>query len=128
MNTEESAFEAIVEHNLEPELYSFELFNSFDQFLQQEGMEQYPVHIEIETGMNRLGFATGDIEKLGLALRSTSSFKVQSVFSHLAASEEAAQDAFTQQQFELFDKASTVLQEKIGYSFLKHIANSAAAA
>ncbi|HEV7780480.1 MAG TPA: bifunctional UDP-N-acetylmuramoyl-tripeptide:D-alanyl-D-alanine ligase/alanine racemase [Chitinophagaceae bacterium] len=127
MNPEATAFESIVEHNLEPELYSFELMSSFDQFIQQEGLEHYPVHIEIETGMNRLGFATGDMEKLASALKSGTSFRVQSVFSHLAASEEAAQDAFTIQQYELFDKASKELQERTGYSFVRHIANSAAA-
>ena len=127
MNTEENAFESIVEHNLEPELYSFELLQAFDNYLQQEGLQQYPVHIEIETGMNRLGFATGDMDKLAMALLSTSSFKVQSVFSHMAASEEAGQDEFTLQQFQLFNKAADELQDKLGYSFIKHISNSAAA-
>ena len=126
MNPEENAFEAIVENNLEPELYSFDLLHSFDKFLQQEGLQQYPVHIEIETGMNRLGFATSDIGKLSSALQATSSFKVQTVFSHLAASEEATQDEFTFQQFTLFDKVAKELQEKLGYSFISHIANSAA--
>ncbi len=127
MNPEESAFESIVRYDLQPELYSFELLQAFDQFIQQEGLEQYPVHIEIDTGMNRLGFAAGDMEKLAATLLSSSSFRIQSVFSHLAASEEAAQDAFTVQQYELFDKASKELQERTGYSFLRHIANSAAA-
>ncbi len=127
MNTEENAFESIVENNLEPELYSFELLHSFDKFIQQEGLQEYPVHIEIETGMNRLGFATGDIEKLSSALQATASFKVKTVFSHLAASEEAAQDEFTFQQFNLFDKAVSKLEEKLGYTFIKHISNSAAA-
>ena len=49
MNPEENAFESIVENNLEPEIYSFELLHSFDKYLQQEGLEQYPIHIEIET-------------------------------------------------------------------------------
>jgi alanine racemase len=126
MNPEENAFESIVEYQLEPELYSFELLHSFDKFLQQEGLQQYPVHIEIETGMNRLGFATDDMEKLSAYLLSTSSFKIQTVFSHLAASEEEAQDEFTLQQVNRFNNAATVLQNKIGYNFLRHIANSAA--
>ena len=127
MNPEENAFESIVENNLQPEIYSFELLHSFDKFLQQEVLQEYPVHIEIETGMNRLGFATDDIEKLSSVLQSTSSFKVQTVFSHLAASEEATQDEFTFQQFTLFDKAAKELQKKLGYSFINHISNSAAA-
>ncbi len=126
MNPEESALESIVEHQLEPEIYSFELLQILDRFLQQEGLQQYPVHIEIETGMNRLGFAAEDIEKLSAYLLSTHSFRIQSVFSHLAASEEEAQDDFTLQQFNRFNKAATALQNSIDYSFLRHIANSAA--
>jgi alanine racemase len=58
MNPEESAFDSIIEHHLEPELYSFDMMKAFDLFLQKEGLTQYPVHIEVETGMNRLGFST----------------------------------------------------------------------
>jgi alanine racemase len=126
MNPEESAFESIIEHNLEPEMYSFELLHSFDKFLQQEGLQQYPIHIEIETGMNRLGFAADEMEKLAAYLLSTNSFKIQTVFTHLAASEEKEQDEFTMQQHKKFNDEATVLQNKIGYDFLKHIANSAA--
>jgi Alr-MurF fusion protein len=126
MNPEVSAFESIMENNLEPEIYSFELLHAFDAFLKQEGLQQYPIHIEIETGMNRLGFATADMGKLAQEILSTPSFKVQSVFSHLAASEEAQQDAFTNEQFAKFEEAANYLQEKTGYSFVRHIANSAA--
>lgn len=126
MNPEASAFDKITEYNLEPELYSFELLHSFDQYLRQEGMEQYPVHIELETGMNRLGFSVREIELLAGALQSSSSFSVQSVFSHLAASEEPAHDSFTEQQFTLFQQAADTFQKITGNSFLRHIANSAA--
>jgi alanine racemase len=128
MNPEERAFESIVEHDLEPEIYSFELLQTFDRFLQQEGLQQYPVHVEIETGMNRLGFSTTEMDKLVAYLRSTNSFRIQSVFSHLAASEEEQQDEFTVQQFNQFNQAATVLQKGIDYHFLRHIANSAAIA
>ena len=126
MNPEENAFEAIVEYKLEPEIYSFEILQSFDSFLHQEGLTHYPVHIEIETGMNRLGFAAEEIEKLADHLLSTHSFKIQSVFSHLAASEDPDQDEFTFMQWEKLSAAITVLEKKIGYTVLKHIANSAA--
>jgi alanine racemase len=127
MNPDESAFESIIENNLEPEIYSFELLNAFDTFLKKESLQQYPVHIEIETGMNRLGFAISDMERLSSVLQTTSSVKIQSVFSHLAASEESIQDEFTLHQFNLFNKAAKMLEEKLGYSFIKHISNSAAA-
>lgn len=127
MNPEENAFEAIVENNLEPEIYSFDLLNSFDFFLKGEALQQYPVHIEIETGMNRLGFSVSDIELLANMLVATPSFKIQSCFSHLAGSEEKEQDLFTEEQATIFKQAANQLQEKLGYNFLMHIANSAAA-
>jgi len=126
MNPEANAFETIVEYNLEPELYSFELLHAFDTYLKSEGLQQYPVHVEIETGMNRLGFGVNEIAKLAEVLVATSSFKIQSVFSHLAASEEPAQDNFTLQQLEQFTQAAAQLEKLLGYSFIQHIANSAA--
>jgi alanine racemase len=126
MNPEESSFETIVENNLEPEIYSFELLQAFDAFLQREGIEKFPVHIEVETGMNRLGFSVNEVEELANFLLTSRSFKVVSVFSHLASSEDPNQDEFTDQQFNLFQQASLNLQKRLGYSFLSHIANSAA--
>ena len=126
MNPEESTFDAIVENDLEPDIYSFELLHQFSAYLERLGLQQYPVHIEIETGMNRLGFDTADIKKLGEALIQTDRFKVRSFFSHLAGSEDPAEDEFTLQQHEKFIIASNELEKIVGYSFIKHIANSAA--
>jgi alanine racemase len=126
MNPEESAFELLIEYNLEPDIYSFNLLHSFDSFLQNGGLQQYPVHIEIETGMNRLGFAIEETGKLADYLQKTSSLKVQTVFSHLAASEDPKQDKFTFEQFNRFERAALQLKEKLPYPFIKHIANSGA--
>lgn len=128
LNTEEVTFDALTDYNLEPDIYSFELLQSFDRYLKKESIRNYPVHIEIETGMNRLGFDAADMEKLGAYLKNTDSFSVRSAFSHLAASEEAGQDDFTEQQEQRFITAATTLQKQLGYPFLKHISNSAAVA
>jgi alanine racemase len=88
-------FDLLTSNRLEPELYSIEMLQAFDQYLRQEGSQQYPIHSEIETGMNRLGIPAGDMDKLANILLSTSSFSLQTVFSHLAASEEAANDDFS---------------------------------
>ncbi len=127
MNPEENAFEAITDYNLQPELYSFEMLEAFVVYLQSQGIQQYPVHIEIETGMNRLGFPVTEIEKLAQLLADNNYISVQSVFTHLAASEEAAQDEFTFYQYNLFQQSVNVLKSKMPYSFISHIANSAAA-
>jgi len=127
LNPEPNAFEKMVEYHLEPELFSFDILNRFDEFLKQDGIKDYPIHIEIETGMNRLGYSIADIDRLTSTILATDSFKLQSVFTHLAASEEAANDEFSLDQYARFKKAVALIKTRTGFSFLSHIANSAAA-
>jgi alanine racemase len=124
MNTENSSFDLLVQYNLEPVIYSFSLLRGFDKWLKKEGVLNFPVHLELETGMNRLGFSAEELGALLRALKSAN-FKVQSVFSHLAASEEAQQDEFTHRQGGIFRSAVARIQESLPYPFLRHIANSA---
>ena len=125
MNAEESSFRAVIDYNLEPVIYSFQLMHRFDEYIKGEGLSSHPVHVEIETGMNRLGFAVDKMEELGTYLNQ-SALKVISVFSHLASSEDPSQDAYTMEQYALFQTAVAKLSAIIPYRFLKHIANSAA--
>ncbi|HZG24872.1 MAG TPA: bifunctional UDP-N-acetylmuramoyl-tripeptide:D-alanyl-D-alanine ligase/alanine racemase, partial [Chitinophagaceae bacterium] len=124
MNPEESTFDALVNYNLEPDIYSFMLLDQFNAFLEAKGLQQFPVHIELETGMHRLGFEISQVPRLVDSLQS-SSFKIQSVFSHLVASEDPAQDEFTLRQAELFSQACADISRATGYPFLRHIDNSA---
>ena len=126
MNAEENSFPALTNYDLQPELFSFDIARSFDHFLQSEGISEYPVHIKFDTGMHRLGFATAETEALAGFLNQTKSFRVQTVFSHLVASEDPAEDAFTRKQAETFLQACEVLRDKIGYGFIRHLANTAA--
>lgn len=126
MNAEAETFEALINHQLEPVVFSFAMLRSLDSFLKREGIKNYPAHIEIETGMNRLGFAAAEINNLCKELKSTSSFRIQSVFSHLAASEDPMQDEFTNRQYELFKDLSEMIKNELGYDLLRHIANTAA--
>jgi len=126
MNPEESVFESLIEYDLEPDIYSFHLLHSFIDFLKNAGLTGYPVHVEIETGMNRLGFSIKELDSLAQILSETSVIKVESVFSHLASSEDASQDDFSFKQFEIFNKAIETLKRKVSYQFISHLANSAA--
>jgi Alr-MurF fusion protein len=126
LNTEASSFENIIKHNIEPEIYSFNILFSFINFLIEKEIKGFPVHIKIDTGMHRLGFETDEIEKLRELLQNQQHIKIVSVFSHLAASDAANFDAFTKQQNELFIDAANKIEQAIGYTFIKHIANSSA--
>ncbi len=126
MNPEPASFDAILHWNLEPEIYSMGILMQFMEEVNTAGKSNFPVHIKLDTGMHRLGFVQKDIPELIKVLTSGSVLKVQSVFSHLAASEDPAQDAFTQQQGSLFYEMSHELQKALGYAVIRHISNSAA--
>ncbi len=124
MNVDPSNFDVLVQYNLEPDLYSPSLLHAFDQYLKAQGIRQFPVHIELETGMNRLGFSRSGLSELLEALQGDR-FKVQSVFSHLAASEDPQHDAFTRQQASLFMQMVERIQQVLPYPFIRHISNTA---
>ena len=123
MSPEESAFEAIISHNLEPEIYSMEILRSFVNALSDYDFD-YPIHIKIDSGMHRLGFDNNDIDDLVEMLKGSQRIKVQSIFSHLVASGEAEHDGFTQQQIAKFKVIANKLIDVLGYKPILHIANT----
>jgi alanine racemase len=126
MNPEPSSFGAILQWNLEPEIYSLHLLQLFEEEVRVAGRTDFPIHVKLDTGMHRLGFERKDIPALALMLTESGRLKVQSIFSHLAASEDPGKDAFTQQQGRLFFEMSHELQKALGYTSIRHISNSAA--
>ena len=126
MNTEEESFSSLVAYNLEPELYSIEIASSFAQFLSKEGVSHYPVHIKLDTGMHRLGFEEESLSVFLNILNTQTPFHIKSVFTHLVASEDPGQDHFTKKQLSLFAAMCKKLEKELGYSYLKHAANTSA--
>lgn len=120
-----SAFNTIFEHNLEPEIYSFNLLNEFMLAADKQGISNYPVHIKIDSGMHRLGFEPTDMKELSEWLLKQNTIRVSSIFSHLAGADEAIFDAFTQEQINTFDACAKALENALPYPILKHILNSA---
>ncbi|MFM7839721.1 MAG: alanine racemase, partial [Chitinophagaceae bacterium] len=64
MNPEPTAYENILQHSLEPALYSQHTIQNFVHYLSSQGLQQYPVHLELETGMHRLGLSVEEVENL----------------------------------------------------------------
>ncbi len=126
MSPEVSAFDAIIDNNLEPELYSFRILNAFADYLSYRNIVVYNIHLKLDTGMHRLGFEGNTIPELVNCLKKYPQLKVKSVFSHLVASEDASHDTFTQQQINDFTTYTTVIAQNIGYTFIKHLANTSA--
>lgn len=132
MDPEVSAMDAIIENNLEPNIYSFQSLENIIQAVEAKGIDHYPIHIKIDSGMHRLGFYREEMETLAARLSTQKAVRVRSIFSHLAGSDEAQFDDFTHQQAKYFSACVEDVQctmydvrgtkeEKI----LKHICNTA---
>jgi len=117
-------FKLLIERCLEPSIYSSRLLKSFIKVAEGEDQGSYPVHIKINTGLNRLGFWENDVDQIINQLTHTSSITVKSIFSHLAASEDLDEKEFTLSQIDSFKKTSSNLIKKLGYKPMRHMTNT----
>ena len=124
MNPEQNSYESIIDYHLEPEIYNFRVLELFGNILNFKGLENYPIHIKIETGMHRLGFKENEIDELIKKIKQYR-FKVASIFSHLSSADNPKEEAYTLKQFETFERISQKIIEKLGYQPIRHILNSA---
>ena len=124
MNPEVQSFEAMIRYRLEPEIYNFRLLNQLNEVLRKHDGDPFRIHIKLDTGMRRLGFEEGDINELVVRLRNNKNIRVESVFSHLAASDEAEHDGFTRIQLDRFTRMSKDIQQEFEYPINRHILNS----
>lgn len=118
-------FNEIVENQLEPGIPNLYTLKAFCNCLKDRGLEGYPVHIKLDTGMHRLGFMTDELSELIDFLKDCPYVKVKSVYSHLAAAEDPSSDEFTLGQVRMFMENAGSLADAIGYRPLFHILNSA---
>jgi alanine racemase len=117
-------FKTLIDRCLEPSLYSFKVLNEFIEVSKNLNQNNYPVHIKINTGLNRLGFKKEDIETISDKTITNNSIKIKSVFSHLAASEDLNESEFTFNQINQFKLIAKQLSELIGYQPWLHICNT----
>jgi alanine racemase len=126
MNPEQDSFQNIMDYRLEPNIYSVELLKSFLKIVSQNGLQKFPVHLKIDTGMNRLGLKSeSEINEVIHLISSNNWLKIKSVFSHLAASDDPDLDSFTQSQFDSFEKYFKLFAHSFSYKIDRHILNSA---
>ena len=125
MNPDPSSASLMIRYNLEPEVYSFSSLKDFTEAAAKHGLSQYPVHLKIDTGMHRLGFMADDIDELAEKVKNLDCIRIVSVFSHLAGSEDPSLDSFTERQVKVFVEAVAKISNAVGYSFLRHILNTA---
>ena len=125
MSPDAISFDRMIAWKLEPEIFSFRSLEAFLHIAQTLQVQSYPIHIKLDTGMHRLGFMESEIEELSYQLEMNTAVKVASIFSHLAASEDAGMDDFTLRQAAAFEKMSAKISARLKERPLFHLCNSA---
>ncbi|MCB0507924.1 MAG: bifunctional UDP-N-acetylmuramoyl-tripeptide:D-alanyl-D-alanine ligase/alanine racemase [Bacteroidetes bacterium] len=121
MNPDAVDFDRMLEYHLEPEIYSLEILH---QLIQKINGNEVAIHIKVESGMNRLGFVQSEIPELISILNKHKNVQVKTVFSHLAASEDAQFDSFTEEQISTFSTIVKQIEDGLSYPIKKHLLNS----
>jgi alanine racemase len=75
--------------------------------------------------MSRLGLQATDFPELFKILNTHPALKLASIFTHLAASDEAHHDKFTHQQIATYQAGYAVISKNIGYQPTRHVLNTA---
>ena len=118
-------YKSLFTMRLEPEVYSLQMCRQ----LIHEGARYHtgtplPIHIKVDTGMHRLGFTIEQLPELIQTLENQDIVKPASVFSHLSVADVPAEDAYTHQQFEYFDRCADLLRQHFP-GLPRHILNMA---
>jgi len=124
LHPQTDSLKSLIVHNLEPNLYNFNILRDFEATADIHKCTDYPVHIKFNTGLNRLGFLPNDLGKLSKTLKNTSTLKVKSIFSHLAASEDLNETEFTLNQINAFKQLSKKVKHHWGFMPMKHLLNT----
>lgn len=124
MNPSPSSFRLLREFNLEPEIYSLDLLYEFLDYFSDADEHTPGIHIKLETGMNRLGFTSDEVDKLTQVLKLNKQLKVKSIFSHLAGSENPVHQDYTRKQGKLFEQMAQKIMDALWYTPMLHLVNT----
>lgn len=91
------------------------------QALEAELETTQPVHVKLDTGMNRYGFRPADLEQVIETLNQAQHVIITGVFSHLSDAFNGIND-FTQQQIDRFNKVASQLTDRFASCQVTHLA------
>lgn len=124
LNPENTSFSAIIQHQLEPEIYCLKGLHAFLKIAKQKNLKNFPIHIKLDTGMHRLGFEENTIEELIATLKGENAVEVRSILSHMATSDDLKHHDFAVSQIQLFDRLSSRMIRELEINPIRHVLNT----
>lgn len=125
MNPKVMNYKAMFADRLEPEIYSFDMLRDVIREARKNGIENYPVHIKLDTGMHRMGFVEQELPDLMQLLESSPQITAKSVFSHLATADCPGMEDYTELQLQRFRRYTDYMQSRSSHPILRHVLNTA---
>ncbi len=125
MNPKVVNYRQMFANRLEPEVFSMPMLIDVVKEAEKYGVEDYPVHIKLDTGMHRMGFIEEELPEVMRILNSTKAVRIASAFSHLATADCLDMDDYTLLQLQRFDRFTSYMLSQSPRPFLRHVLNSA---
>ena len=95
-------FHDCIEYDLEPAIFSLTLLDDLVRTLILKKRMAFPIHLKIDTGMNRLGLKPSEIHNFIDILHSQPELRLKGVYSHFAESDNELDASFTKHQLDVF--------------------------
>ena len=124
LNPESTSFAAIIQHEIEPEIYNLKGLQAFLKIAEQKKLERYPIHIKLDTGMHRLGFEKANLPQLISILKANHAVKVKSILSHMATSDDLLHREFALSQIQRFEELSAEIMGELNIKPIRHLLNT----
>lgn len=121
---QEEDIETLVAYDLEAAIYSLEQLNYYKDYLIESDKAHLNIHLNINTGLNRLGIRKEDIPKVIAQLQNQNKLRLTWLMSHLAASDDLIQLSFSEDQALKFEKVCHSIETELNQTFKKHLLNS----
>jgi alanine racemase len=126
LNPDLHVFEKMIKYHLEPEIFNFRTLELFEKAVIKENLtDPYPIHLKIDTGMHRLGFSIHEVPVLIDLVNKNKDFRLASVFSHLATSDDLQEMQHTMKQVKDFFEIKKMIEGAFATAPLFHLLNSA---
>ena len=124
LNPVEESFDLLSQYQLEPVVFSPEFFRKLGTYVQHQSL-QLSIHLDLDTGMNRLGFEQEQLVELMDLIQQYPQLQLASVYTHLVGADEEVHDDFSLHQLQQFQEMSESICSILSYKPLRHALNSA---
>lgn len=106
--------------SLTPSVVSSEVALALARVASERGIEM-PVHLKVDTGLNRYGLPPSEAADLGRRLRDLGGIQTEGLFTHFASADEGDK-SYTVEQHKLF----LAVAEQLDWVPIRHVSNTAA--